>query len=249
MSDNKEYTTTNDNIDNETVNVANEENDIEFIDYDIDKVKADNSNDKLDFDKPLKKVDVKAEILSYVKMIVIAVVAAFVINSFIIINATVPSGSMENTIMTGDRLIGLRLSYLFSDPERGDIVVFKYPLDESKNYVKRIIGLPGETIEINAGKIKITDTETGEVIVEELEEEYLKDEWVHKNDGIKFEVPKDRYLMMGDNRNSSSDSRDWQFIVKSNPDLYEDENIIYVHKDKILGKVYFSYWKDFEWLN
>ena len=182
-------------------------------------------------------------------MIVIAVVAAFVINSFIIINATVPSGSMENTIMTGDRLIGLRLSYLFSDPERGDIVVFKYPLDESKNYVKRIIGLPGETVEINAGKIKITDTETGEVIVEELEEEYLKDEWVHKNDGIKFEVPKDRYLMMGDNRNSSSDSRDWQFIVKSNPDLYEDENIIYVHKDKILGKVYFSYWKDFEWLN
>ncbi len=60
---------------------------------------------------------------------------------FIIVNAQVPSGSMENTILTGDRLIGFRLAYLFHEPERGDIVIFKYPDDESQNFVKRVIGI------------------------------------------------------------------------------------------------------------
>ena len=245
MSENKELLEQNesDMLDN-----IEDEKDIEFIDYDIDKVRADKSNDKLDLEKPVEKIDVKAEILSYVKMIIIAVVAAFVINTFVIINATVPTGSMENTIMPGDRLIGLRLSYMFSEPERGDIVVFKYPLDEEKNYIKRVIGLPGETVTINDGKIKITDTETGEVIVEELEEDYLKEEWVLKNVGITFEVPEDRYLMMGDNRNYSTDARDWKTIVENNPDVYTDEDIIYVHEDKILGKAMFTYWSDFKWL-
>ncbi len=246
MSENKELLekTNSAELDN-----IEEEKDIEFIDYDIDKVKADKSNDKLDLEKPIAKVDVKSEILSYVKMIIIAVVAAFVINTFVIINATVPTGSMENTIMPGDRLIGFRMSYMFSEPERGDIVVFKYPLDEEKNYIKRIIGLPGETVIIENGKIQIKDTETGEVIIEELEEDYLKEDWTLKNNAIVFEVPEDRYLMMGDNRNFSSDARDWQMAVKNNPEVYTDEDIIYVHEDKILGKAMFTYWSNFKWLN
>ena len=243
MSEHKEYLENEIEID-EAVNNdnVNDESDIEFIDYDIDKVKADKSNDTLDLEEK-QKIDVKAEIISWIKMILVAVIAAFIINQFIIINATVPTGSMENTIMTADRVIGLRLSYMFSEPERGDIVVFKYPLDESKNYIKRVIGLPGENVEINAGKIKITDTETGEVIVEELQEDYLKEDWLVMNDGYVFEIPEDRYLMLGDNRNHSADARDWQTKVAQYPDVYgTDENIIYVHKDKILGKAYFAYW-------
>lgn len=232
----------------ENKEMLEEEKEIEFIDYDIDKVKADNSNDKLDLESSPKKTDIKAEIFSYVKMIIIAVIAAFVINKFIIINATVPTGSMENTIMTGDRLIGFRMSYMFSDPERGDIVIFKYPLDEELTYIKRIIGLPGETVTITNGKIQVKDTETGEVIVEELEEEYIKDEWTSKNESYTFVIPKDRYLMLGDNRNFSADARDWQANVASNPELYEDEDIIYVHEDKILGKALFTYWSDFKLL-
>lgn len=118
MSENKEYL--EDNIDD-----VNNESDIEFIDYDMNSVKVDKDSDALDFEETEKKVDVKEEIISWIKMIVVAVIAAFIINSFIIINATIPSGSMENTIMTGDRIIGLRLSYMFSKPERGDVVVFK----------------------------------------------------------------------------------------------------------------------------
>ena len=106
--------------------------------------------------------------------------------------------------MPGDRLLGLRLTYLFSDPQRGDIVVFKYPVDESVNYIKRIIGLPGETVEIRDSKVYINGSETP------LEEDYLKEEWVDVNDGFTFQVPEDCYLMMGDNRNDSSDARYWQ---------------------------------------
>ena len=103
MSENKDYG----NDINESIEEKDE--DIEFIDYDIDAVKTDDSDNQLDFQQT-KKVSVKDEIISWVKTIIFAVVAAVIINSFIIINATVPTGSMENTIMTKDRLIGLRLS-------------------------------------------------------------------------------------------------------------------------------------------
>ena len=87
------------------------------------------------------------EILSWVEVFVVAIVLAWFIVSFIIVNATVPSGSMQDTIQPGDRLIGFRLTYLFTDPKRSDIVVFHYPVDDAlgkhTNYIKRIIGLPG----------------------------------------------------------------------------------------------------------
>lgn len=242
MSENKDYG----NDINESIEEKDE--DIEFIDYDIDAVKTDDSDNQLDFQQT-KKVSVKDEIISWVKTIIFAVVAAVIINSFIIINATVPTGSMENTIMTKDRLIGLRLSYIFSEPKRGDIVVFKFPLDEKTNYIKRVIGLPGETVKIEDGLIYVYDTNTGELKEGPLDESsYLKEEWVRGNDGYTFVVPEDRYLMMGDNRNYSADARTWQDIVEANPDMYKDENIIYVHKDKILGKAYFTYWSKFKWI-
>ena len=89
------------------------------------------------------KKGIKSEILSWIFTIGFALVLAIIINSFIIVNATVPTGSMENTIMPKDRIVALRLSYMFEDPQRGDIVVFKYPDDEKVLYVKRVIGLPG----------------------------------------------------------------------------------------------------------
>lgn len=83
------------------------------------------------------------ELLEYVKMIIIVVVAVLLINNFLLINAKIPSESMENTIMTGDRIFGNRLAYTFGEPERFDIVIFKFPDDESQLFIKRVIGLPG----------------------------------------------------------------------------------------------------------
>ncbi|MFR5727580.1 MAG: signal peptidase I, partial [Clostridium sp.] len=111
--------------------------------------------------------DLKKEIISWIQIIAAAVIIALVLNNFIIANSRVPSGSMENTIMTKSRVIGSRLSYLTDDPERGDIVIFHYPDDESVYYVKRVIGLPGETVEIVDGKVYINGSDTP------LEEPYL----------------------------------------------------------------------------
>ena len=162
------------------------------------------------------------EIMSWVIPFAIALVAALLIKNFLIINADVPTGSMENTILPGDRFIGNRLAYVFGEPERGDIVVFRYPDDESEIYVKRVIGLPGDTIAIEDGKIYINGS------AEPLQEDYLKEEWTVATGPYTFEVPEGSYFMMGDNRNDSWDARNW-----SNT---------YVTKDKILGKALFTYW-------
>ena len=112
------------------------------------------------------------EIWDYVKMIIIVVVVVLFVNNFILINAKIPSESMENTIMTGDRVFGFRLAYglnvdLFGnhiskkvkDPERFDIIIFKYPDNEKELFIKRIIGMPGETVEIKDGKVYINGTD------------------------------------------------------------------------------------------
>lgn len=125
------------------------------------------------------------------------------LKNYVIINADVPTGSMENTIIPGDRLIGNRLAYLKDDPERGDIVIFRYPDDEESLYVKRVIGLPGETVDITDGKIYIDGNE------EPLEEDYLKETWTVATGDYHFEIPEDAYLMLGDNRNDSWDARYW----------------------------------------
>ena len=91
-----------------------------------------------------EKINWKEEMISWVKIFVAALLIAAVLDNFIIINANVPSGSMEQTIMTGDRMIGNRLAYMSSEPQRGDVIIFKYPDDEEQNFVKRIIGLPGK---------------------------------------------------------------------------------------------------------
>ena len=164
--------------------------------------------------------DWKQEVWDWVKIIVTAAIIAFVLNKFIIANSRVPSGSMENTIMTGDRVIGSRLSYKFQEPERGDIVIFHWPDDESIYFVKRIIGLPGDTVDIKNGKVYINNSETP------LDEPYIREE-MDLEPPLHYEVPEDCYFMMGDNRNESLDARSW-------------ENT-YVHEDKIIAKVLFRY--------
>ena len=170
-----------------------------------------------------KQKRVAREIFSWVKIIVIALAVTLIINNFIIINANVPSGSMENTIITGDRMIGLRTAYWFSSPKRGQVVIFKFPDNEDETFVKRVIGLPGETVRIKEGKVYINNSK------KPLKEDYLKEEWTEGNNFEEpFKVPKDSYFCMGDNRNVSNDARFW------------DKK--YVKKNKILAKAEFVYW-------
>ncbi len=164
---------------------------------------------------------VKKEIFSWVKTILLAILLAFFVNHVLIVNATVPTGSMENTIMPGDRILALRTSYWFKSPERGDVAVFKYPDDPEQKimYVKRVIGVGGDTVEVKDGDVFVNGV---------LQEEpYIKE--VTEGDFGPYEVPEGCYFMMGDNRNRSLDARYWETK--------------FVEEDAILGKAVLRYYK------
>ncbi len=187
----------------------------------------------------------RKEVLSWIWMIVIVGVVVFLVMRFVIINATVPSGSMEPTIMTKDRLIGFRFSYWFGEPDRGDIVLFKYPVDESVTYIKRVIGLPGETVDIRDGKVYIDGSDIP------LEEDYLAEEWYWDNDGLHYDVPEGCYFVMGDNRNNSADSRVWaeEALLDGVAQTAEEaQKYTYVTDKELKGKAIFTYYRHFKLL-
>lgn len=183
------------------------------------------------------------ELLSFAEIFIVAFLLAQLMTRFVLINAEVPSESMENMIEPGDRLFGFRLAYAFDDPERFDVVIFRYPVDETQNYIKRIIGLPGEKVELREGKIYIDDSAVP------LDEPYLPEEWVNDNDGYVFQVPEDCYLMLGDNRNISSDARFWADkaleygLAKDQEDA---QRYMYVEEDQILGQAIVKYYPHFK---
>lgn len=107
--------------------------------------------------KQKKKKSKFRETIDFLLPIIIAVIVALLLKTFVFANAVVPTGSMKNTIGEGDRIIASRLAYINSDPERYDIILFYFPDDESQIFVKRVIGLPGETVTIVDGSAFITD--------------------------------------------------------------------------------------------
>jgi signal peptidase I len=163
------------------------------------------------------------EIISWIMVFVVAIVLALLINRFVIYRVSSPTGSMENTFMINDKVFIFRLAYLFSEPKRGDIVVFEAPDKPEEDYIKRIIGLPGETVQGIDGVVYING--------EPLEEDYLK-EPMYGSFGP-YTVPEGHYFMMGDNRNESLDARLW--------------NNKFVAFKKIRGKAVCKY-PDFKWL-
>ena len=217
------------------------------------------------------------EIIDWVKVIAVAAVLAFCLNNFIIANSTIPTGSMQDTIMAGARVFGSRLKYTFGEVERGDIAIFVYGYkckgcgqsyretdegvcpncgrEDKKNsvvyYVKRVIGMPGDHIEIrqtgtadasefhNIRIGKNADGSSVEVPIgtvyvngEAITETYLPEPMIV--DGQQFPavdvtVPEGSYYMLGDNRNNSLDARYWG-----------EYNM--VSRDKMAAKVYFKYW-------
>lgn len=192
------------------------------------------------------------ELLSWVEILGLACLIAFFVNKCLIVNAEVLSGSMENTMYKDNRVMGSRLSYVLSDVERGDIVVFDCPYEHelnpnAKSYIKRVIGLPGDVIEIKNSKIYINGSDTP------LDEPYLKEEWTVSNDGLTYVVPENCYFMLGDNRNISSDSRYWAekaYMYGLCDSVQTGESYRYVPKENLIGKVYVKYWPltEFSWL-
>jgi len=141
---------------------------------------------------------------SLLALIIVVPVRIYIASPFIVSGA-----SMDPAFETGHYLIVDQISYNFKEPERGEVIIFRYPKDPSKFFIKRIIALPGETITINAGVVVIeSDLFPGGII---LNEPYITHP---KSDGMTLKLKEDEYFVMGDNRKESSDSRIWGPLQK-----------------------------------
>lgn len=163
-------------------------------------------------DRELESPGFFRELLSWIIYIVVIVAVTFLIVTYVGHRTRVQGQSMEPTLHNDDNLLIDKISYRFRDPKRYEIIVFPYKYEEDTYYIKRIIGLPGETVQIVDGEVYINDAPLGET--------YGKEEMV--DGGIaetKIKLDEDEYFVLGDNRNNSSDSRDPSVGVLSREDI------------------------------
>jgi len=197
---------------------------------------------------PVTRVRRKSLVREYGEAIVVAVLLALVIRAFVVQAFTIPSGSMMDTLLIGDYILvnkflyGPELPFTdihlpgFTDPTRGDIIVFKYPNDESRDFIKRIVAVGGETVQVRDNRVFINGTP--------IDEPYVRPGSIPSSPSghcgylyacEPIRVPPGAYFVMGDNRDNSQDSRYWGFVKR----------------EKIRGKAFMIYWSwngDRHWL-
>lgn len=182
----------------------------------------------------------------WVKSISVAILLFLVIRTFLVEAFKIPTGSMEGTLLVGDFLLVNKAVYgaqvpftdirfpAFDQPERGDVVVFEFPLDRSKNYVKRVVGLPGDTVSMRDGQLYVNGIRQEEDYVQHTQPggDYHDPQFDWQSDYLAASVdrasyhptrddwgpiivPEGQYFVMGDNRDNSQDSRYWGFVDRS----------------------------------
>ncbi|MDR2400536.1 MAG: signal peptidase I [Deferribacteraceae bacterium] len=149
----------------------------------------------------------KRGIKDFIDSLIIAFVIAMFIRTFFISAYRIPSGSMEDTLLIGDHILASKIHYIVSDPKFGDIAVFEYPLEPDKDFIKRVIGEPGDRIRFEGKTIYRNG--------ERLTEPYAKFYTMFGDDFREFTVPGGYYLMLGDNRDTSFDGRYWGFVPRN----------------------------------
>jgi len=158
------------------------------------------------------------ELKSWLRDILFAFAIAIFIVVFVIQPVKVEGTSMQPQLSDQERIFVNRFIYRFTDIERGDVVVFWYPRDRSKSFIKRVLGIPGDVLEIRRGTVFVNGVQ--------ISEPYLSADFRDRRSLGKVVVPPGQYFVLGDHRNSSNDSRSWGFV---------DRRLIY-------GKAIFSYW-------
>lgn len=186
-------------------------------------------------DKNKNKEKRKSVIKEWIESIIVAFILAMIIRTFIIQAFKIPTGSMRSTLMEGDLILVNKFIYgakiPFTDlslpavtqPKRGDVIVFIYPESPKKDFIKRLVGLPGETVEIKSGTIYINDKP---VLGPLFNQRYYYNRGDFGGEDKKIRIPEDNFFVLGDNSASSQDSRYWGFVPRKN----------------ILGKALVIYW-------
>ena len=171
-----------------------------------------------------EKMKNKSVLREWVESIVIALAIALVIRTFIIEAFKIPSGSMRPTLEVGDRIFVNKFIYRFQEPQRGNIVVFRYPLNPKRYFVKRLAAVGGEVIELKNGNIVINSVVIKKPEIFEKNYYYNQGEKGAQDKGVK--VPPDYFFFLGDNSANSKDSRYWG----------------YVPRKYIIGKAFLRFW-------
>jgi len=180
----------------------------------------------------------KGLIREYAESIAIAVLLALVIRSYLVQAFKIPSGSMEDTLAIGDHLLvskfiyGTKIPFLdkrvltIRDPRQGDVIVFEYPEDPSKDFIKRVIGIPGDVVEGKEKKVYVNGKPYENPHEVHKEKDIIPKEMNPRDTFGPITVPAGSYFVMGDNRDRSYDSRFWKFV----------------RRDQIKGLAFIKYW-------
>jgi len=186
----------------------------------------------------VKPAKTKHVVREYAESIIIAVLLAMVIRTFVVQAFKIPSGSMEDTLAIGDHILVNKFIYgtkipmvdgrylKLRDPQRGDVIVFEYPEDPSKDFIKRVIGTPGDTVEVKNKHVFVNGKEYDNPHEVHKESDLIPKEQNPRDFMDPVKVPANSYFVMGDNRDRSYDSRFWGFVSN----------------DKIKGLAFIKYW-------
>ena len=184
-------------------------------------MKKEKSPSKVDNNiQPTKVAKKKSPLREAIETIVWYLVIALLIIHFVVQSFYIPSSSMEPTLVPGERVLVAKFYYRLTEPQSGDIIVFRYPIDDRKNLIKRVIGLPGEKIKISNGMIYVN----GEPL---QGDKYVRTyyDYGFYGEGEKT-APEDSYFVLGDNSINSDDSRFWGYVPRKN----------------VLGRAFLIYW-------
>lgn len=164
----------------------------------------------------------KLVIREWVESLLIAFILAMLIRTFVVQAFKIPTSSMEPTLMVGDRILVNKFIYRFNKPQPWDVIVFKYPLNRKRDFIKRLVADGGKTVNINNGKIFID----GKMVDNPHLLEYYYNRGDYGAEGLKVKVPEDKFYVLGDNSFNSQDSRYWGFVPR----------------EDLIGKAFFVYW-------
>ena len=182
----------------------------------------------------------KSVVREWVESIIVAFLLAMVIRAFVVQAFKIPTGSMRQTLLEGDLILvnkfiyGVRAPFTdirlpaLAEPKRGEVIVFIFPGDRKKDFIKRLVGLPGDVIEIKSGTIFVNDKP---LITPEFSQRYYYNKGDYAELNKKITVPKDCYFVLGDNSASSMDSRYWGFVPRK--DLLGKAMVIYWPPNRI----------------